>query len=689
VFEDRLRIKLQVITASATVDVVGSAVAELDLTLEPGGFGGRVRFWRFADNEADTLMAAVTGVERIDVRLEIEQSLPLTAVPPDPLSITGYVEYRTVRETSFRDVSDNPVHVREYTFTFRDAAAALWANHRPSLLEVDAKMADVVASQVVPGIDIELEVAAAKVSHPHICIPLGLPLAERAGLRHEAGHHFRETGTDSAAGPQRALFGSGAAATSRRRTRGLAAHPASFYDFVVWWGHAHAAGLRFDYVGGTYALTASKPMGAAKIISVDEIEAIHTLFAPTPRWKPRLVNGSALSAAVTPGEATSAVTGLFADAVRIEAQPAAAQAVLDDLNAQRFEPLPVLVVDWAMFPQVPWWPGCMVNPARGHKSQLAAASLGPWRVHTVSMKLSSLADTPEEDRDTDSRGYRAELRTHCEAAAELRPWVPPHTAPVYPVLAEANVLCDGGDPGDRIYAFHEDTETGELYYRARAAPWNAVVRPPHEPLFAPGHWYAPLTKDSRVVLSLTLHRTRIEKILEWAADTKLAMDTQGNSWMLGKNAKSETAIRHTYASDIPQLTVVRSSLGDFERIELLEGILLLETKEDPSQVPAAVTLNLSAEVAVAQAQLLGNAAKAQAETEAALSEALGGLQTQLDASTAQLESALGGAIGALEAKTKDADSRLTAALTGLGAEAKRLDGVVTGAVSELQAAAKL
>jgi hypothetical protein len=58
------------------------------------------------------------------------------------------------------------------------------------------------------------------------------------------------------------------------------------------------------------------------------------------------------------------------------------------------------------------------------------------------------------------------------------------------------------------------------------------------------------------------------------------MDTQGNHLLLGKAAKSQTSISHVYETEKPVFKMKRTSDKDTERITMIEGSLILETREE-------------------------------------------------------------------------------------------------------------
>lgn len=56
--------------------------------------------------------------------------------------------------------------------------------------------------------------------------------------------------------------------------------------------------------------------------------------------------------------------------------------------------------------------------------------------------------------------------------------------------------------------------------------------------------------------------------------------SQGNHMLLGKSEKSQASLKHVYVDDKPVLEMKRTSGKDSEMIKMIEGSLILETKEE-------------------------------------------------------------------------------------------------------------
>ncbi len=58
------------------------------------------------------------------------------------------------------------------------------------------------------------------------------------------------------------------------------------------------------------------------------------------------------------------------------------------------------------------------------------------------------------------------------------------------------------------------------------------------------------------------------------------MDSQGNHLLLGKTDSSKTSINHIYVDNKPQFNMKRTFDKDTEKIQLHEGTIILETKDE-------------------------------------------------------------------------------------------------------------
>ena len=109
----------------------------------------------------------------------------------------------------------------------------------------------------------------------------------------------------------------------------------------------------------------------------------------------------------------------------------------------------------------------------------------------------------------------------------------------------------------------------------------------YEPLYMPGHFYFPLYKDERVLLTLSLNEARITRFLDWRPTARLAAATLGDNIVWGKKEGNQTTLGHTYVADKPELQLKRTNAKDHQRIHVLEGTLFIEVMEDKEEKKAA------------------------------------------------------------------------------------------------------
>ena len=83
-----------------------------------------------------------------------------------------------------------------------------------------------------------------------------------------------------------------------------------------------------------------------------------------------------------------------------------------------------------------------------------------------------------------------------------------------------------------------------------------------------------------VLVALHFHSARIERFLDWRPGGRLPMDSQGDHLLLGKTDSDKTSISHVYEENKPQLNVKRTYDNDTEKIQLHEGRIVIETKEE-------------------------------------------------------------------------------------------------------------
>lgn len=528
---DKLSVTVSLTMGSTTHEAPGGTVRRLALRLEAWGFEGEVTFAVLSDQQEDEVLAPFLTQDLARVTIAVAGAHYRTDSPPEALTLTGTVTDKALAETAVKGTTGEEVLLREYTVRFADAPSVLWSQHRPLLLAAETTVADVLSGQVVEGITFSATLDEATAQRPHVCLPLG-------GQR------------------------------------------ASFYDLLVWYADTRGGHLVWDYGAGSLTLAGEKPgAGTPGKVRNTEVGAVRVLLPPVRRHAARLLNSYAEAPTTTDVPQDHAVAGVSHDFVVRSAVPAEADArqALEErrLGLRGHE----LEVRFRHFPDVPWWPGLLAGLQAEHFSAGLLGRDTTWRVARAELRVEATEDLLTRDWMTAARAYAGEMTVLWEAQDDAVPRLPPYVAPRWPVRAEGKVVCATGAEGDRTYAFQEDADTSLQTYEVRVPLWDCVVKAPFEPIFLPGHVYAPAYRDSRVLLALELHTAAIVEFLDWGAGVQLPMDSQGNQVLFGKNATDQTALEHAYVDDKPVFTVLRTKDKDTELLQMEEGILVLQTRE--------------------------------------------------------------------------------------------------------------
>jgi len=148
---------------------------------------------------------------------------------------------------------------------------------------------------------------------------------------------------------------------------------------------------------------------------------------------------------------------------------------------------------------------------------------------------------------------------------------------------------------------------------------------------------------------------------------RLPADSQANHLLFGKNQSSQTALKHAYVDGKPVLSIERSADADRGRLQLDDGNLVLEVKED-----TAATTTQESHSLVLEQQL------AQSQVQAKSDESIGNLKSSAQASSQALDGKLDAMQGNLQASIEGVQRQLggqvDAAKGELGASPAQLDG---------------
>lgn len=538
-FTDRLAVTLALTIAGKKHGIPGGSVKQVELELHSYGFAGTLAF-TIQDDQAhgggfsDELCAEFLKPDLIEVALTVAPALvnPESG-PVAPISLAGLVTDKSVSELVFRKLSGMPVLVRRYRISFADPAQVLWGQHFPTQLYTEKSMVDVINDHLGDKITMRYDASALTTSRPLIFLHL-----PRGG--------------------------------------------ASFRDFVFWYLEGCNGVLSYDYAKAGYAITAVKDEAGDPIqLFGDDLERAELYYPEVPRFTPVVCNSYAESPRSEPVTQAQAQTQIRHDVVL---RTPIAQDVDDQVALQRtLSALPLCEarLGFGRMPSDTLVPGALVElPAANRWSSESSLVGATWRVRQL--RISAVAPPQALDRDLQlaSTGYQVEISAELEAKAEPRIERPRFQAPSYPGLVEGKVVSEQGQDGEKTYQVYRDTQTSLDQYRVAVPLWaNQIVSAPLEPILGSGNVYLPSYRAERVLLAISVHSAQIVRLLEWRVGAPLAMEVQGEHILFGKSDTSQTSVNHVYDGDKPVFNVARTNQRDTALIQLREGTLLLQVKE--------------------------------------------------------------------------------------------------------------
>lgn len=617
-FDDDLAVTLTVWCAGAATAVPGADVKRLELALAPHGFRGEIAFWVRADTAGDALHQVLTGDAPIEAAIGVARARYLISPPPPPLIVRGAVIARRFVELTTDDIAGQPVRFRRYTLALNDPAQAAWSIHHPTAVFTGKSLADVISAQLVGEMTLDVAWPELTDKRPLVCL-------------------------------------------------GLGEDAASFHDFVVWLAASRAGHFLLDYERGGYRLSDRKPrLAEAGALDRETVAEIEVILAEPVRHQQRFLNSWAGMDAVTAVDLPCARPPLACDVLVHTPIPreVTARALRDArrLAQGRHE----LAIRFCRFPELLLTPGVAIQLDPDAFSAELAAAGETLRVVELALSARALDDSPEHDLALSSTTYAVGLSARLEHADDPRSRVPAFVTPRYPIRVEGRVVSAIGDTGDRAYTVYEDDATSQDRYRVQLATWNVTIEAPFTPLFQPGHLYFPAYRDARVLVDVELERARLAGFLDWGPSVRLPLASQGNHILFGKNATSETSLRHWYVDSLPELELRRAHAGNIGAVAVKQGAIVIETFDDDAVGAGAATVSVQPEAAAAQASLEASSSVSVSDLQGAVTGAAGELDGKVDQAGAAVDQSVTTATSDVRRST----SETSAALRGLADEAE-------------------
>lgn len=531
-FDQDLAVTLVLTVGATSVTVPGGHMKNFKAELHSYGFQASVHFWLLT--EYDTLYSEFVKPDLMSVKFVIKAYYEQPEVPP-AITLQGLVAKKTLAQTILYDVQAQPVLVNHYSVDFVDPARLLWMQHFPCHLMVNSTMNSMLEAHKGEKITLSYDFAPLDVQHPIIMVGLG----------------------DQA-------------------------NRASFYDFVMWYVCHHNGVWSYDSVNNSYKIsTAKQDVGTQQLLARRHLLGFDVYFPGPPRADVQMLNHFTENVQKKTITNAQSVAGIRCDLLLCHPIPSewSARETLETGRLQVAEA--GIRCYFADFPQCNFHPGCLLGFESELGTQFFAANK-VYRVFRVTVDGHAHDDQAILSKmETPVNGYDMSLIVESELQADATNLYPPFKVPHYPVHVQGKVVSEIGATTDETYQIYQDSNTSTDVYKIEIPLWdNIQVIAPYMPYQFSHHFYFPLFKKSRVLVAFDLHSAKIAEVLDWRANARLPMDGQGNHVLFGWSDQSQTSLRHTYANQLPTFSVKRKQAKDTELVEMKEGSIVLETKEE-------------------------------------------------------------------------------------------------------------
>jgi len=570
-FTDALKLTLALTIGGTTLKIPGANVKSLETDIHPYGFTAGLSFWVSSEKGRDPLFSKFVTQDLIKVKLDIEPNLKPVKAKIDPLTLQGFVTGKALlSELTIENIhlKADPVLYRHYRISFADPASVLWRQHFPCDLMVEEDVKELIDANKASGVTLQYDWGMLNNKYAINTLSPGAP---------DAG--------------------------------------SSFYDFIVWFAATHNGVFRYDGQTNSYTLSGTKGQQGDEM-AMSELEvADHQIdFPETFRYDDQFLNVLAEDPQKSKTNRSAAVNDLRRDVLlRLPIASDFETAFKLESKKQKSRKHGITLTH-RRFPLMTYRPGVVVKFEGGLWSKKIFLQGKKYRVKDIFLKANAANDAPDADHNMPYTHYNMDLFSELELKEDKALNLPPFKAPSYPIYVEGKIVSEQGEEKEDTYQIYEqpkfkidipfvDDETqaevdqytekiplgdkeGQAekdHYRVKIPIFeDKQVVCPFEPLFAPGHFYFPAYRDARVLVALDFHSARIVQFLDWRAGGRLPMDTQGNHILFGKSGDSSTSISHIYVDKKPQLNMKRFSSKDTEIIQLQEGTIILQTKDESS-----------------------------------------------------------------------------------------------------------
>jgi hypothetical protein len=543
--KERLAVTLTLTIGGKAHKIIAGSMKRFSLELWSWGFEGEAEFLLLdtqgrGGQDKDALLADFLKADLVKVALEVKAVLPETSGQPThtALKVEGYVTEKALVEQAITTGGSNLILHRRYSIRFVDAARLLWRQHHPCVLYTQKTLKDVLDAHKGEKIGLTYDWPVLTATQPLIFL----------GLDPQDG--------------------------------------ASFYDWVLWLVHGRLGVFTYDYTAQGYKFAAAKDASGTPVaLKEDNLASLELLLPEVIRHDVNVLNAVAEGPRTEAVTQEQAVSGIRQDVLLVTAISDEVDARVT-LETNRLKPRgPEVEVVWRSFPEKAVAPGALVKlPANDAWGAGGVAKNETFRIRGLRLSGEVTNEQGEEEVYGEPHalftfGMSTRLEPKAETHVELPAWQPPH----YPRYVEGLIVSEQGAEKDETWQAYSDSATSLDGYKVKIPLYeNQIVAAPFNPSLLPGHFYFPAYKGERVLVALDFQRAWIKRFLDWRTGARMPQDGQGVQLLVGKTPENGTAIKHYYTDDKPVFLMQRTNAKDTQKIQIGEGTLLIEVKEEQS-----------------------------------------------------------------------------------------------------------
>jgi hypothetical protein len=453
---------------------------------------------------------------------------------------------------------------------------------------------------------------------------------------------------------------------------------ASFYDFLMWYVKCYNGVCTYNYNTQSLKLSNRKTTEKSSIsFHPEEIDDLCIHMPETCRQNIRILNAYSELPKKIEVTQDQAVAGTSKDII-LRTEIVKELDIRKNLEASKLHYRQHEVeIGLKQFPAKTFRIGSFVKFETGEWSEKIFLQKKAYRVHEIRLTANAKEQGADHDLNTDFTVYDMEMTARMEFMDNPVVFLPHFKTPYYPIRVEGKIVSLAGKPTHKTYQIFSNPKTSQDYYSVFIPLWNSPVMVPFTPDITTGHFFFPAFTNSRVLLDVYYDRAEITDFLDWGEGTRLSMDSQGNHILFGKSASSETSIKYVYKDNKPLFSIERVWGTDTELIQMEDGGIILETKEDDSREKIEDTFDVTPKVAAAGAQLA-------MEKEAAVSDVTG----SFDSTKSEVSGKIDAALADTKAQLETMDSEISGKMDEIGADVQSAMGKLSETSREMKSASK-